>query len=357
MVDKRSLLEKVIGVFKSDPSERPVEFDGTDAMKVVETGSGFIPGVGQALSPIVAAPRAAMENSRNMEWIQENFSVQSFETQAKLDPLFARELEAADQNIMQAVASSAAGAVGGAAGGWAGAQMGASAGAAVGSFVPGVGTAIGGTVGGGLGFIGGAIVGSGVASAPVDYIMTQPRTDAFAVIGGIQEDVKAGAGIDPRKVFVTLAASLPDYELPKDPETGKNYIEKRLDELSDGKIKSLQEALVKRPEIIDTLMADMNIDYKIKEYNEIVKVPDINDKSGQYFAKSATELFTEQLEAGVDPRILVLRQKRMQLVEKMNIDIIQESVGTPETGGEMALQEGLPLDKSAKKRSHNPALR
>lgn len=345
MVDRRGVLEKIMNFVGLGNDSAPVEFDSTDLMKATESGFGLLPGIGQIGSPILAAPSTAMEIRRNQEWVQENFGVGSFEQQAQLDPLFKKELEAVDGLITKAVATSAAGAVGGAAGGaagmWAGAQMAATLGAFLGP--------VGATLLGGAGFLVGAFAGGTAASYPVDYILAKPRTDAFAVIGHIQEDIKSGAGIDPRKVFVNLAASLPDEVLAKNSETGKNIIERKLAILSGGKIKSLQEALEKQPEIIDALIADTDIDNTIKTFNGMLVIGDITDKSGQFTAKTATQLFTEQLEAGVDPRILVLRQKRMQLVEQMNMEVLQESVG-PETMAPAETSHDMPVKASAHKR-------
>lgn len=304
MVDKRSLFEKI--------TQGGGEYDAADGVSAVAAAAGLLSGpAGQVASVAFSVPSAAMGASRDLAWLSEQFGGLNLEREAATNSLFKHELDAVDVRIAHAVATSAAGAVGGIAGGAAGTKAGAALGTII---MPGVGTAIGGAIGG----FGGAIVGSVATSYPMDAILSSSRTDAFAVLGSIQNDLKRGIHASAEKAFVILAASLPEENV--------KYIESRIKKMSGGEVETLQAALEKHSELISKLMRDPGIDNIIRAHNGLLALPKNDADTMQESIASTSEMFAEKVNAGVDPRILLLRQKRMQLVEVMNQEIVASSV-------------------------------
>ncbi|MDX2113683.1 MAG: hypothetical protein SFW63_08145 [Alphaproteobacteria bacterium] len=311
MVDKSGIIEKVTSGRK---------LDGTDALVALDTAAGFLPGYGQIAQCAVTPFSQAAVQERNLLWIQDKFGNLA---EVAMNPAYRRECNAVGAQIGKSVAVGAAGTVGGIAGG----ALGLKAGAAIGTAImPGPGTLVGGAIGMAGGAVG-AIGGSMLTTMPVSALLDEPRTEAFDIVHSIVDDKKAGRldfDMLKRKTFIGLAASLPDQQW--------KAVEELVRKMSNGSARTLQEALEKQPKIIDRLMNDPYVDDTIRAYNGLL--PSSNPTGAPDAERiTATELFAEKIAAGmsspdsrwvVDPHILLLNNKRIELASYINNEIYQQ---------------------------------
>jgi hypothetical protein len=312
MVDKSGIINKVI-------NKGGRGLDGTDALIAAEQAAGLIPGVGQVAQLAVSPITAAAVEGRNTAWIQEKFGDLAGLANS---PAYRREQNASGAKIGRNVAVGAAGTAGGLAGGALGLKAGATIGTAV---LPGAGTLVGGAIGFAGGAVG-AIGGSMLASMPVSALLDEPRTEAFDIVHSIVDD-KAAGNVDPqmlrRKVFIGLAAGLEDRQWKAIEGLVKTNSK------SKDRVTTLQEALEKEPQIIDILMNDPYVDETIRAANGLL--PSSTPAGAPNSERiSATELFAQKIELGttspdapwvVDPHILLLNNKRLELASYINQEI------------------------------------
>ncbi len=269
--------------------------DTPDVLKFAQLGIGFAGTPGQVAGMALTAPIEYMQASKQRAEIAAALSIRNFDALSK-DSSVRRSLEEIEKKKQDAIRSSMVS-------GTAGIVSGLAAMAAVGSWViPGVNATIAPiltsvVVGGGA-----SVVGSYAAGAADKAVFTTDSNDAFVIAQIIGEKQKKGQPISELETFALLASSLPEKQL--------NALNKRLENLSDGKVTTITKAVTEgRSDLLSELMKEPQTDI------DLGADTGLNPVAGT----TVSAQFAQMLNNGMNVNFLMRRDFRENIAHNMNM--------------------------------------